>query len=80
MGRGSRVWWEYLRIYLLLGIAVLLIAGQVLECIESGKWIWWRFGASLLLIVLAIAHFADLQRERKRAAPGTSSTDTDQTT
>ena len=41
-GRDSLVWWKYLRTYVLLGIAALLIAGLVWEGIESGKWLWFR--------------------------------------
>jgi hypothetical protein len=70
MGRGSRVWRKYLGTYVLLGVAVLLIAGLVWEGIESGKWLWYRIGIALFMIAIAIANFATLhRRERKRAEP-----------
>jgi hypothetical protein len=44
----------------------------VWEGIEDGKWVWYRFGVPLLFIAMAIASFADMQRERKRAELGAS--------
>jgi hypothetical protein len=64
-GRDSLVWWKYLNTYGLLGIAVLLIGGLVWEGIESGKWLWFRIGAALLMIAIAIANFVyDRHRDR----------------
>jgi hypothetical protein len=62
-GRDSLVWWKYyLHTYVLLGIAALLLAGLVWDGIESGKWLWYRIGAALFLIAIAIANFATLHR------------------
>ena len=70
-GRDSLVWRKYLGTYVLLGIAALLIAGLVWEGIESGKWVWYRFGLPLMFIAMAITNFAVMHaRERKRAESG----------
>jgi hypothetical protein len=54
----------------LLGAAVLMIADLVWEGIDSGKWVWYRFGLPLFFIAMAIANFARHARERKRAELG----------
>ena len=70
-GRSSLHWWGYLANYVLLGVAALMIADLVWEGIESGKWVWYRFGLPLLFIAMAIANLAVMHaRERRRAEPG----------
>jgi len=69
--KSSLVWWGYLGNYVLLGAAVLMIADLVWEGIDSGKWVWYRFGLPLLFIAMAITNFAVMHaRERKRAELG----------
>ena len=70
-GSGSLVWWLYLANYVLLGGAALMIADLVWEGIDSGKWVWYRFGIPLMFIAMAITNFAVMHaRERKRAELG----------
>ena len=69
--RSSLLWWGRLANYVMLGGAALMIADLLWEGIESGKWVWYRFGLPLLFIAMAIANFAVMHaRERKRAEPG----------
>lgn len=66
--RGSLIWWGYLANYVLLGGAVLMIADLIWEAVESGKWVWYRFGLPLIFIAMAITNFAAMRRRARRRA------------
>lgn len=66
--RDSLTWWAFLVNFVLLGAAVFMIADLVWEAIESGKWVWYRFGLPLIFVAMAISNFAVMRaRQRKRA-------------
>ena len=67
-GRSSLVWWGRLANYVLLGGAVLMIADMVWEGIDSGKWVWYRFGLPLMFISMAIVNLASMRRQERRRA------------
>ena len=70
-GRSSLLWWGRLANYVMLGAAALMIADLLWEGIESGKWVWYRFGLPLLFISMAIVNLTSMHaRERRRAEPG----------
>jgi len=62
--KRSLIWWGRLANYLLLGVAVLLIA---MEIAESGSGVWRRLGIPLMFVSMAILNLAVMHmQERKR--------------